>query len=56
MKTSRWNGELLKFPADNATNWDFEVIPAEFQEWIAQEKDMEAAQKTGKWFDLKMLL
>jgi hypothetical protein len=56
MKTSRWNGELLKFLADNATNWDLEVIPAEFHEWIAQEKDMEAAQKTGKWFDLKMLM
>jgi hypothetical protein len=56
MKTSRWNGELLKFLADNATNWDLEVIPAEFQDWIAQEKDMEAAQKAGKWFDLKMLM
>jgi hypothetical protein len=56
MKTSRWNGGLLKFLADNATNWDLEVIPAEFQEWIAQGKDMEAAQKAGKWFDLKMIL
>jgi hypothetical protein len=56
MKTSRWNGGLLKFLADNATNWYLEVIPAEFQEWIAQGKDMEAAQKAGKWFYLKMLL
>jgi hypothetical protein len=44
----------LKFLANNATNWDLEVIPAEVQAWISQEKDMEAAQKTGKWIVLKM--
>jgi hypothetical protein len=32
------------------------VIPTDFQAWITQEKDMEAAQKTGKWIDLKMVM
>jgi hypothetical protein len=56
IKTSKWNGELLKFLAENATNWDMKVIPTDFQAWITQEKDMEAAQKTGKWIDLKMVM
>jgi hypothetical protein len=48
IKTSRWNGELLKFLAKNATKWDLEAILTKFQAWISLEKDMEAAQKTGK--------
>jgi Iap family predicted aminopeptidase len=45
---------VLKFLANNAR--DLEVIPAEVQAWISQEKDMEAAQKAGKWIVLKMLM
>lgn len=56
MSKSRWEGRLMDFLTNNATNWDLEMIPTEVAGWISQEKDWESAQKSGKWIDLKMLM
>jgi hypothetical protein len=56
MATSKWDDKLLTFIKMNATNWELEEIPTEFQPWIAKGVCLEDAQKVGKWIDLKSLM
>jgi hypothetical protein len=53
---SKWDGKFLDFITKTTTNWDLETIPAELQGWISEERDFEAAAKSKKWVDLKLLM
>jgi hypothetical protein len=56
VKSSKWDGKLLEFVINNATNWELNTIPTELTQWISQDKDWGEAQKYSKWMDLKMLM
>jgi hypothetical protein len=56
VRKSKWNGKFLEFITKTATNWDLEAVPSEMQSWISKERNLEAAEKSKKWVDLKLLM